>query len=112
MTAEQLTPIIAAVIALIGAVTSWVKARTEIDKIKASRSETKESRDKDSQELHDKVLKLEFSDSLTKDTLLLHRQRIDEVNTATQQLTTQLAVVVTKLDNIIDVLNALKKDGK
>ena len=80
--------------------------------IQTDRSETKVSRDKDSQELHDKVLKLEFSDSLTKDTLLLHRQRIDEVNTATQQLTTQLAVVVTKLDNIIDVLNALKKDGK
>lgn len=112
MTAEQLTPIIAAVIALIGAVTSWVKARTEIDKIKASRSETKESRDKDSQELHDKVLKLEFSDSLTKDTLILFRKQIEEANTATQSLTTQLAIVVTKLDNIIDELKALKNGGK
>jgi len=110
MNADQITPIVAAVIALIGAVTSWVKARIEIDKIKASRSETKATRDNDSRELHDKVLKLEFSDSLTKETLLLHRQQINEVSVTTRTLTTQLAVVVTKLDNIIDVLNNLNKE--
>ena len=99
----------AAIIACLGAIAAWFKARTDIGSIKDDRAATKTERDKEAQELRDKVLKLEFLCASQKDTLIEQKSRIDDTVQQIAVLNRQLAEVLVKMDHVIDALKELKE---
>ena len=89
-----------------------VKVWTDLSKTKSDRQTTKQTRDADSQELHDKVLQLGFQVGQNKDNIgLLFEQMSDQMKQI-GLMTTQLAQVLVKMDNIVDTLKELKIDMK
>ena len=95
---------------LIAAVTLYVKAKTETERIKAEterikveREKTARDRNEDSDKLHDAVLKLQFEVSQHKGDIKLLFDKADD---------TQLATVLTKMDNVITALGELKEELK
>ena len=98
-----------AIIACLGAVAAWLKAHSDVGQINNERAETKILRDKDSQEMHDAILKLQFQAGLLKDENSALKTRIDDCNKQITTLTTQLAEVLVRLDNIIETLKELKE---
>ena len=89
-----------------------VKVWTDLSKTKSDRQTTKQTRDADSQELHDKVLQLGFQVGQNKDNIgLLFEQMSDQMKQI-GLMTTQLAQVLVKMDNIVDTLKELKVDMK
>jgi hypothetical protein len=109
MTPEQIAALVGAIVLCLGNLAALIKVWTDNAKIKTDRTSTKEVRDKDSQELHDKVLKLEFQATSLKDQNGILTERVDDANRQINLLNTQLAQVLTKLDNVIDVLKELKE---
>ena len=79
MTAEQIAAIVGAVVLCLGNLAAWIKTASEVAKQKADRILTKASRDSDSQELHDKVLKLEFTTQQLRDNQTLTAQVVDDL---------------------------------
>ena len=73
-------------------------------KIEADRKVTKNERDKDSQDLHDKIMKHDWeinqikSDNNHRDILL------DDLRKQVEAVNQNLAVVATKLDNLVEVI--------
>lgn len=105
-----MTPeLIAAIIALLGALTALIKSRIDVQSVKSDRAETKVARDRDSQDLHDKVIKLDFQCGANKDMLLEQKNRIDDVMQQICTLNRQLAEVLVKMDHVIDGLHELKE---
>lgn len=112
MTPALWASLIGAVVLLLTNTAALVKVFADNAKIKNDRAETKSSRDKDSQELHDKVLKLEFGYGSLKDSQQLINEQVADTAKAVGILNTQLAQVLVKLDNVIEELKELKKhDG-
>lgn len=108
-----MTPeLITAIIACLGALTAFLKARSDVSEIKAERTETKAERDRDSQELHDKVIKLECACETHKTLLARQQEILDKSNNQIFMLNNQLAKVIVKMENIIDCLKELKDDYK
>lgn len=97
---------------LIAAVTAWVKAKTESERIRAERLSTKQERDIDNQAIHDSILKLQFEVTSLKGTSVLHAEHIEDLNKQSATLNTTLAQVLTKLDNISETLKELKDNNK
>lgn len=112
MTPELIAAIIACLVglsSLIAAVTAWVKAKTESERINSQRLETKQLRDADSQAMHDAILKLQFEVTSLKDLSVLHGEHIEDLNRQSSTLNTTLAQVLVKLDSIIEQVKELKK---
>lgn len=108
-----MTPeLITAIIACLGALTAFLKARSDVTEIKKERTETKTERDRDSQELHDKVIKLECTCETHKTLLARQQEILDKSNNQIFMLNNQLAKVIVKMENIIDCLKELKDDFK
>lgn len=106
-----MTPeLIAAVVSVLCAAAAWLKTHADIARVKADRALVKADRDRDSKELHDKVLKLEFLCNSNKDTIGLLMQQVADANKQVNTLTTQIAEVLVKLDAMQDSLDDLKKD--
>lgn len=104
-----MTPeLIAAIIACLGAIAAWFKARTDVNTIRDERATTKAERDKDAQELRDKVLKLEFQCTTQKGLIESLTTRQDDTNSQINTLNTQLAQMLIKMDNVIETLKELK----
>lgn len=84
------------------------------DKIKLTneRAATKTMRDADSQQLHDKVLKLEFNSTQAKDNIGLLFTQVADSNKQISLLNNQLTQVLTKMDSVIDTLGELKQEIK
>lgn len=115
MTPEIIAAIVACLLGiagLIGAVTAWVKAKTESEHIRNERLQTKQERDGDSQNMHDSILKLQFDVTSLKDTATLHAEHIEDLNRQSASLNTGLAQVLVKLDNIFETLKELKDNKK
>ena len=111
MSAEVITAIVAClmgVASLIAAITAWVKAKTETERIRTERLTTKAERDTDSQTMHDSILKMQFEITALKDISTLHADRIEDLNKQSATLNTALAQVLTKLDNIFDTIKEMK----
>ena len=87
----------------------FFKSKADINSVKNDRLQTKESRDKDSQALHDEVLELRFKYTALKDTQQLQSEQIADSTKQVGVLNTQLAQVLVKLDNVIEELKDLKK---
>lgn len=102
--------LIVACTSLVANLALLVKVITDKIKLTNERTETKSARDKDSQELHDKVLKLEFNSTQAKDNISLLFAKLEDSNKQAALLNTQLAQVITKMDSVIDTLTELKKE--
>lgn len=99
----------AAIIACLGAIATWFKARTDVSAIKDDREATKVMRDEDSRKMHDQIIILEQTVGNLKADNAHLQNRVDDTNQQINTLTTQLAQVIVKMDNIIDTLKELKK---
>lgn len=107
-----ITALIVACTSLAANLALLVKVITDKIKLTTDRTETKTARDKDSAELHDKVLKLEFSAGLAKDNIGLLFTKVEDSSKQISLLNTQVAQVLTKMDSVIEGLCELKKDFK
>lgn len=99
----------AAIVLVLTAIAGWFKAHSEIGVVVKDREATKALRDKDSLELHDKVLKLEFGYTTLKDSQQLITEQVADSAKAVGILNTQLAQVLVKLDSVIEELKEMKK---
>lgn len=78
-------------------------------KIESNRKVTKDERDKDSQDLHDKLMKHDWeinqikSDNNHRDILL------DDLRKQVEAVNQNLAIVATKLDNLVEAVREHKK---
>ena len=106
------TALIVACTSLAGNLALLAKVITDKVKLTNERTETKSARDKDSQDLHDKVLKLEFSSAQAKDNIALLFTKMEDSNKQAALLNTQLAQVITKMDSVIETLADLKEEIK
>lgn len=109
MTPELWATLIGAVVLLLTNTAAVVKIWGDNITTKNDRAATKESRDKDSQALHDEVLELRFKYTALKDAQQLQSEQIADAAKQVGVLNTQLAQVLVKLDNVIDTLKELKK---
>ena len=98
-----------AVVLLLTNLALFFKSKADINSVKNDRLQTKETRDKDSQALHDEVLELRFKYTALKDAQQLQAEQIADAAKQVGVLNTQLAQVLVKLDNVIDTLKELKK---
>jgi predicted Zn-dependent protease len=112
MTPEQIAALVGAVVLCLGNLAAWIKTATDVAKQKADRLLTKQTRDADSQELHDTVLKLSFQVDQNKGNIgLLFDQMTDQLKQI-GLLNTQLAQVLTKMDALCDAIKELKDEVK
>lgn len=108
----ELTPtIVACIIALtglIGTIAAFFKQKTEILKIKESRAETAEVRNRESQELHDNVIQLKCKYEALQDVVTHQDAQIVETQKQQAIMNTQLAQVLTRMDDMKEILLAIK----
>lgn len=109
MTPEQIAALAAAIIACLGSIGAWFKAHTDVSAIQTDREATKAARDEDSRKMHDQIIILEQTVGNLKADNAHLQNRVDDTNQQINTLTTQLAQVIVKMDNIIDTLKELKK---
>lgn len=108
MTPELWATLIGSVVLLLTNTAAVIKIWGDNIATKDDRAATKEARNRDSAELHDKVLKLEFGYTTLKDSQQLINEQVADTAKAVGILNTQLAQVLVKLDNVIDELKELK----
>lgn len=105
MTAELWGILITAVVALLGAITAFIKSRmTDSD-----RADTKVVRDKAETEIRDMCRQNSWEVSRLKEDVALLRATADDHQLQLSIVNTELAKVSTKLDNAIDLLKDLKE---
>lgn len=108
----ELTPtIIACIIALtglLGTIAAFFKQKTEILKIKESRAETAEVRNRESQELHDNVIQLKCKYEALQDVVTHQDAQIVETQKQQAIMNAQLAQVLARMDDMKDILLAIK----
>lgn len=108
----ELTPtIIACIIALtglLGTIAAFFKQKTEILKIKESRAETAEVRNREAQELHDNVIQLKCKYEALQDVVSHQDTQIVETQKQQAIMNTQLAQVLTRMDDMKEILLAIK----
>lgn len=109
MTTEQIAAIVGALVLCLGNLAAWLKTASEVAKQKADRLLTKETRDADSQELHDKVLKLEFTTQQLKDSQHLTAQVVDDLRDQCSTLNTNIVKLDMAVANLTEVIKELKK---
>lgn len=98
---------------LITAITAWVQSKTEMTTLRDEREQTKVIRDQDSLKMHDDIEKLKFRVQANKDSIGLLFEKSNDAAQAISQLNTQLAVVLERLDTVIDTLKEIKgKKGR
>lgn len=100
---------IAAVIALIANIGALVKVYTDILRIKADRADTKESRDKDSLELHDKVLSQGFAIQQLKDAQSLTSTVVDDLRDQCGQLNSNIVKLDTNVANLTEAIREMRR---
>ena len=109
MTTEQIAAIVGAVVLCLGNLAAWLKTASDVAKQKADRLLTKETRDADSQELHDKVLKLEFTTQQLKDNQALTAQVVDDLRDQCSALNTNIVKLDMAVANLTEVIKELRK---
>lgn len=109
---ELTTAIIACVTGLGGfitAITAYIRSKTETETIRNERDETKVIRDQDSLKMHDAIEKLKFQVQANKDSIGLLFTKSDDLTSAVNLLTTNVAVMRQKIDQVLDAVTDLKK---
>ena len=101
--------LIAAIVAFLGALTMLVKVYTDILRIKADRSSTKEVRDKDSQELHDKVLAQGFAIQQLKDAQSLTSTVVDDLRDQCSTLNSNIVKLDVNVANLTEAIKEMRR---
>lgn len=104
-----MTPeLIAAIIAVLLAAANWLKNKTEIDKIKADRVETKTARDEVAQQMHDDMIRMQCKQAeFESNQKILFEQSLKHSNDISE-LSKQHAEVMITLKNILETLKEIK----
>lgn len=108
MTPELWATLIGAVVLLLTNTAAVIKVWGDNIATKDDREATKAARDKDSSELHDKVLALEFRATQNKDNISLLFEQVADTAKAVNALNTQFATMLTKMDSVLETLRELK----
>lgn len=98
-----------AVVAVLTSLASWLKSHSDIASVIKDRESTKSQRDQDSQQLHDKVIGLEFRCTALKDAQNLITEQLADTAKAVGVMNTQIAQMLIKIDNVINTMNELKE---
>ena len=76
------------------------------------RNSTKAERDKDSQELHDTILKLQFKQSELDGRTVHHAEILDSLSQQINLLNNNLSLLTQKLDYLNENIKEIKHDSK
>lgn len=109
MTTELWTILITAVALFITNAAGLIKVWTDLAAVRRSRLETSEARNKDSQDLHDKVLKLEFATQQLKDSQQLTSQVVDDLRDQCSTLNTNIVKLDMAVANLTEAIKELKQ---
>lgn len=109
MTTEQIAAIVGSLVLCLGNLAALIKVWADVAKQKADRILTKATRDSDSQELHDKVLKLEFTTQHLKDSQQLTSQVVDDLRDQCSTLNTNIVKLDMAVANLTEVIKELRK---
>ena len=109
MTNELWATLIGGIVLLLTQAAAFLKVYTDLAKTKADRIQTKEARDKDSLELHDKVLKLEFVTTQLKDQQALTATVVDDLRDQCAALNTNIVKLDLAVANLTEVIKDLRK---
>lgn len=109
MTNELWATLIGGVVLLLTQAAAFLKVYTDLAKTKADRIQTAELRNKDSQELHDKVLKLEFTCSQLKDQQTLTATVVDDLRDQCATLNTNIVKLDMAVANLTEAIKELRK---
>lgn len=109
MTTELWATLIGAVVLLLTNTATAIKLWGDIQKTKADRASTKEQRDKDSIELHDKVLKLEFMTTQLKDQQALTATVVDDLRDQCSTLNTNIVKLDMAVASLTEAIKELRK---
>lgn len=112
MTTELWATLIGAVVLLMTNTAAAIKLWGDVQKTKADRASTKESRDKDSQELHDQCQKNTWDVGRVKEDIMMLRTHMDDHQIQISTINTELAKVSTKIDTVLDAINKLSEMRK
>ena len=100
---------IAACVLLITNLAGLIKLWGGLAKQRADRIETKAARDKDSSELHDKVLKHDFMISQLRDQQSLQATVIDDLRDTCATLNSNIVKLDTNVSNLTEAIKEMKK---
>ena len=109
MTNEQIAALVGAVVMCLGNLGALIKVWTDNVKLRNDRAQTKEARDKDSLELHDKVLKLEFTTTQLKDQQALTATVVDDLRDQCATLNTNIVKLDMAVASLTEAIKELKK---
>lgn len=109
MTSELWAALIGGVVLVLTNTAAAIKLWAEVQKQKADRAETKIARDKDSQELHDKVLSHGFQLQQLKDAQSLTATVVDDLRDTCAQLNANIVKLDTNVLNLTEVVKELKR---
>ena len=109
MTTELWAALIGALVLLLTNLAGLVKVWQDLAKTKASRAETKATRDKDSLELHDAVQKATWEIGILKDNAQHRDTLIEDLQKQINTLNSTLAVTNVQLNTLVDAIKELKK---
>ena len=106
-----MTPeLIVAIIALLGATTTFLKTITDNVRIKNDRALTKTERDADSTVLHDQCRENAWEIKRLKEERAVIQTHLDDHQLQLSVLNTELAKLSTKMDSILEAVKELKAD--
>jgi TolA-binding protein len=101
--------LIAALVLFLTNLAGLVKVWGDLAKQKADRADTKAARDKDSQELHDKVLKHDFAISQLKDAQSLQATVVDDLRDQCSALNANIVKLDTNVANLTEAIKELRR---
>lgn len=97
-----------AIVLLLTNLALFFKSKADINSVKNDRLHTKESRDRDSQALHDEVLELRFKYTALKDAQQLQAEKLNDVTRQSSLIVKEVAILATKIDNLLELV----KEGR
>lgn len=100
---------IGACVLLLTNVAALVKVYADVIKMKADRADTKEARDKDSLELHDKVLSQGFAIQQLKDAQSLTSTVVDDLRDQCSTLNSNIVKLDTNVANLTEAIKEMRR---
>jgi TolA-binding protein len=100
---------IAACVLLVTNLAGLIKLWGDLAKQKTDRADTKAARDKDSVEVHDKILKHDFAISQLKDAQSLQATVVDDLRDQCSALNANIVKLDTNVSNLTEAIKELKK---
>lgn len=102
--------LIAALVGFIVAATALIKMWTDILAIRRDRLSTKETRDKDSQDMHDEIIRLKMQITQIKDNQDHHAEIMEDLRDTTALLNTNVAKLGVVVDTLSETVKEMKRD--